>query len=315
MSEPAKQIEAPEPLAAGGAKPKKEEKPSAWRAKWLPRLKRHRKMRVGFLILFVAGLVASLVGLYFLYWRVIPPMWKWGFSPASWKAILSFLGVLYLVIFSLMIPAFLFLSPMVDVISLYFEDEDESLSRRLEEVKSHRRQAEEILAGQDVSGLLPLVQYSSAQLEAYYEIGMAQTRKSFRYSVVAMWIGFVVIIAGIIPNVVPLEKYGLKASPLGLNLLAMAAGIVIEVISAMFLWIYRSSIAQQTYFYNRQIYTHGVLLSARIADSMGEGKEKAKQTIVRRILDHRWQQPERIAPPSGRGVARLPKVGPGRAGG
>jgi hypothetical protein len=62
--------------------------------------------------------------------------------------------------------------------------------------------------------------------------------------------------------------------------------------------VYRTSIRQLTYFYNRQMYNHSVLMCQRIADGMKES-DPVKKTIVEKVLDRSWVL-EKEALPSGK---------------
>lgn len=147
---------------------------------------------------------------------------------------------------------------------------------------------------------MPLLRYSRVQLEAYYEIGLTQTQRSFRYSVIAMWIGFSVIVSGIVIRVVDLGKFGVRPLDSDVSTLIIVSGAIIEVISALFLWVYRSSIRQLTYFYNRQLYNHSVLMSQRIAETMTSADE-VKKTIIEQLLDRSWTfEPDTL--PSGKSL-------------
>ena len=57
-----------------------------------------------------------------------------------------------------------------------------------------------------------------------------------------------------------------------------------ELVSALFLFIFRSSTNQLTYFYNRQIFIHNALLSYKMATSMEE-PDTAKRMIIEKILE------------------------------
>ena len=74
------------------------------------------------------------------------------------------------------------------------------------------------------------------------------------------------------------------------------------LISALFLWIYRNSINQLNYFYNRQMHLHNVLVCERIAASMNEPDE-TRRTIVEKVLSSTWD----VKPPSesGKGITKL----------
>mgnify|MGYP003561823226 CR=1 FL=1 len=98
-----------------------------------------------------------------------------------------------------------------------------------------------------------------------------------------MWIGFVVIISGVGINFLPTSIRTLFDVS-NVRDIAIAGGTVIEIISALFLWVYRSSINQLTYFYNRQMDNHNVLVCQRIAETMDEPDE-TKKVIIERIME------------------------------
>ena len=128
-------------------------------------------------------------------------------------------------------------------------------------------------------------------MKAYYKIGLTQTQRSFRYSLIAMWIGFSVILMGILLQVVDVEllaKVGIRRLDTNVTALVILSGAIIEVISAFFLWVYRTSIKQLNYFYNRQMYSHSVLMCHRIAETMKTNSDDAKKAIVEKILDKSW---------------------------
>jgi hypothetical protein len=136
----------------------------------------------------------------------------------------------------------------------------------------------------DGAGLMPLVRYSRIQLDAYYLIGLTQARRSFKHAVVAMWIGFVVLIGGLLLQVMPVENLGLAHPTSGLNALVVGVGTVIEFVSALFLWVYRATTSQLTYFYDRQMYVHSIVMCTRIADSITPPDE-TRRAIVDKMLE------------------------------
>ena len=100
-------------------------------------------------------------------------------------------------------------------------------------------------------------------MKAYCKIGLTPTQRRFRYSLIAMWIGFTVILLGILLQVVDvdlLSKIGIRRLETNVTALVILSGAIIEVISAFFVWVYRTSIKQLNYFYNRQMYNHSVLM-------------------------------------------------------
>src|SRR3546814_11380074 len=58
--------------------------------------------------------------------------------------------------------------------------------------------------------------------------------------------------------------------------LVLITGVVIEFIAAAFLWVYRFSIQQQTYYYRRQIRLHNALLAHRLTGDMTQAKDESR---------------------------------------
>src|SRR3546814_10095571 len=67
--------------------------------------------------------------------------------------------------------------------------------------------------------------------------------------------------------------------------LVLITGVVIEFIAAAFLWVYRFSIQQQTYYYRRQIRLHNALLAHRLTGDMTQAKDESVKMIVERLLE------------------------------
>ncbi len=246
--------------------------------------------RIALPVVAAAILLASAVIAYFCWFVLLLPVWRWGFEPPTWRAVLSLFAAFYLVLGPIA-PFILGTNLLGRMLNLYTEEREQQLKASLTQLEASKALTEESLAANDQTGLIPLVRYSRLQLESYYTIGLGQSQRSFRYSILAMWIGFLVITGGIILSVMP-SRTG-TAPPPDIHLLTIASGMVIELISALFLWIYRSSIGQLTYFYNRQMYLHGVLVAMRIADTMKDS-DGTKRLIVERILDPRSQDQPRL---------------------
>ena len=153
------------------------------------------------------------------------------------------------------------------------------------------------------AGLLPLLKYSRAQLDAYYEIGLKQTRGSFFNAVLAMWLGFVLLLVGIWLYVGPVEQLGLTRPPQNFNVLILSGAAIVEFISALFLWVYRSTIAQLTYYYRLQMHSHTSILCFRMASTM-EKADDTKRAIIESVLG--WTAtPERPPLPGAKGLRNL----------
>jgi len=253
--------------------------------------------RIAGLFLFMLLTAVGAVALWYVWFRIVPGMWGWSLQ-AWWQFVPGILAIYLVGFFALALPAlpgwgFLW------VVGMFAEVEQEEIKRSLERASRHLERTETELEKNDTSGLVALVRYSREQLKSYYEIGLSQTHRSFRYSVVAMWIGFFIIVSGIVISVFPLETvFGITLVRTEIETLVLAGGGIIEVISALFLWVYRSSISQLTYFYNRQIHTHSILMCNQIASSMDE-PDATKQIIVEKVLERTWTAERPGEPRSG----------------
>jgi hypothetical protein len=236
-------------------------------------LRRNKAWRSPSLILafLLFPLVIALVGFAWLW--AIPKEWAWGFDPLSWVAIPASVAIF----FTATMPLVLFV-PAAEavkvVLAAFLEEQDAEIAEAMGKVRDAERKVDPNPDEVDPAGLMPIIRYSRAQLEAYYTIGLTQTRNSFLNSVIAMWIGFLIIILGIAQYVVPFEQFGLRSPGSDFNVLVLTGGVIIEMISALFLWVYRSSINQLTYFYDRQMHIHNVLFCFRIAATMEKPDEK-----------------------------------------
>ena len=269
-------------------------------------LKIHTRFRFIMLVAFFVVSFATIAGsVYFCWFYLIPIVWNWGFFPeTTWKAVLSVLGCFYLGI-APFFPAKYSWDTVWTIISGYVDEQEEALKSKLKDLRKHQKTAEEKLVSEDKTGLIPLIQYSRIQLEAYYTIGLSQTQRSFRYSVLAMWIGFVVIVGGIALYFFPFPLGDSARGTLAdIRAITIAGGVVIEIISALFLWIYRSSVNQLNYFYSRQMHIHNVLLCDRIASSMSK-PDDTKHLIVEKVLSSSWDI--KPLPGPGRGISKLIK--------
>ncbi len=261
---------------------------------WLRFLRVSRSSRLFALFGLSLIVVLSSIVLAYLCWFLwLPKLWGWGFTPVSWRAIFAVLGALYLVMIPLMpfVSARQLLGP---ILCLYAEDK---LQKKVDEIADKQSDIEDELITKDTTGLIQLIRYSRLQLTAYYSIGLDQTRKSFRYSVLAMWIGFLVIIFGVTYTFLIEPPKG--ADTPNSRILTVAGGTVIEVISALFLWVYSRSVTQLTYFYNRQSYNHNILFCTSIASTMSDSEE-TKRMIIEKVLDQTWEVPAIGAPRLGR---------------
>lgn len=270
-------------------------------------LGRSRFLRNLALVVCIGLIVGALAAMWYAWFNWMPQLWHWSYAGPWYHAIPGSLAVLFLALLPVHLPIQA-LALTRTVVAISIDEAADRLQKRVEQGSQALQEVEGRLAVDDRLQLVPLLSYSRVQLEAYYSIGLDQTQRSFRYSVVAMWIGFAVIMSGIVVRVLDLERFGIRALDGDAGLLVIACGVVIELISALFLWIYRNSVRQLTYFYNRQIFNHGVLMAHRISSGM-QAPDETRRLIVERLLDRGWSvEPDAL--PSGQALLPV-RPGPG----
>ncbi len=251
------------------------------RGQWSDRL----LMLVSFALVAVA--FAGLAWICWFWW--LPVVWEWGFGRLTWASLVAPFAMIYLVI----IPfAAVWLAPAIT----NFWAEFGALRQDVESARVSQQDIEQELREDDPQGLVLMLSYSRAVLSEYYAIAMSQAQRSFRYCLIAMWLGFAVLITGVLDSFLPMRGLlpgylppgtdGVAALGAGgddRNTLVLLTGAVIEFIAAAFLWVYRFSIQQQTYYYRRQLSLHNALLAHRLATTM-EAKDDSTKMIVERLL-------------------------------
>lgn len=240
----------------------------------------------------------------YLCWYVFPPyLWAWAHK-SLWHWIPAVFGFLFL----WMPPIWgaMGASSLAGfVVDLSLSIQEAEVHKAQQAVRETEEDAMRSLEQTDKEGLLPLLKYSRAQLLAYYQMNMNQAKGSFVNSVVAMWLGFALLLMGVALFVGPVERVGLNRPTGDIKTLVMGGAAIIEFISALFLWVYQSSVAQLTYFYSAQMHSHTAILCFRMASTMESSKEDdAKSAIIDKVLD--WNlMPER---PQVRGAKGLLSV-------
>ncbi|MCO5266082.1 MAG: hypothetical protein M9948_09435 [Lentimicrobium sp.] len=266
------------------AEPKEEKKKEAkeWLLEWVKF--QNSKVRMTVIIsLILLLIITTAVAVYYCIFIWLPMLWNWGFDPPTWRGIFSVLGAIYLFI-GPFIPFFLIGDIISGIFKLYATDAEKEFSSRINEINEKQSNYESILGETDTEGLIPLVTFSRIELEQYYKIGLTQTQRSYQYSILAMWFGFFIIAFGILSYIVPATFINKDFVSGNLQILTIGSGIITELVSALFLWIYKSSINRLTYFYNRQVFIHNTLLAFKISGSMKDA-DKARMLIVEKILE------------------------------
>lgn len=223
---------------------------------------------------------------YLCWFVLIPELWVWvlegwwHFLPAA----IGFMFLFVMPIWSAMIAG----SISNVLLEITLEAEDPEVVKARQTARESEEVAIERFHGTDTGDLLELLKNSRTDLEAYYTIGLNQSKRSFRHGVLAMWLGFILLLIGISMHIAPVEQLNIvRPDPANFNFLVIGGAAIIEFVSALFLWVYRSTSIQLNNLYNREMHTHSVVICYKIATTIKESDD-AKRAIIDKVLERKW---------------------------
>ena len=110
----------------------------------------------------------------------------------------------------------------------------------------------------------------------YYVINKNQAKNSFRTSLFAVFIGFLTLIGGI-------WLFYIQDTPnLQLTALSSISAILIEVIGGSYFVIYKKSLDQLNYFYEKLYQVQNIMLALKINDDIEDNVKKTE--ILEKII-------------------------------
>lgn len=237
--------------------------------------------------IYIATVFLLVLPAFYLFWFVlIPDLWSWTLK-GWWHFLPAFFG--FTVLFS--IPIWVVMHGIAStnfLLDIYFTIDDSDAKEARETARETEEAAIQRFRGSDTGDLLELLKNSRTDLEAYYTTGINQSRRSFRNSVLAMWLGFILLLCGLAMYVAPVEQIGFDIpDPNTFNFLIIGGAAIIEFISALFLWVYRSTSVQLNNLYDREMYAHTVVLCYKIASTLKDPDE-SKKAIIEKVMDRQW---------------------------
>lgn len=229
---------------------------------------------------------------YVCWFIFIPELWSWTFE-AWWHFLPAAFGFLFL--FVMPIWAAMIAGSISNVLlDISLESEDPEVVKARQTARESEEVAIQQFRGTDTGDLLELLKNSRTDLEAYYTIGLNQSKRSFRHGVLAMWLGFILLLIGISMYIAPVEQLNItRPDPANFNFLVIGGAAIIEFVSALFLWVYRSTSIQLNNLYNREMHNHSVVICYKIATTIKDSDD-AKRAIIDKVLERKWsyQVPE-----------------------
>lgn len=223
---------------------------------------------------------------YVCWFIFIPELWGWTFE-AWWHFLPAAFGFLFL--FVMPIWAAMIAGSISNVLlDITLEAEDPEVVKARQTARESEEVAIQRFSGTDTGDLLELLKNSRTDLEAYYTIGLNQSKRSFRHGVLAMWLGFILLLIGITMYIAPVEQLNItRPDPANFNILVIGGSAIIEFVSALFLWVYRSTSIQLNNLYNREMHNHSVVICYKIASTIKDSDD-SKRAIIDKVLGREW---------------------------
>jgi hypothetical protein len=123
-----------------------------------------------------------------------------------------------------------------------------------------------------------LVEINVLNLASYYELVKTHTDKSFRLTVRICLFGFFLIASGLVIGFVD------YSNALLISITATASGIITDLISGVFFYLYNRTVQQMKEYHNSLINVQNILLSFKLIEDTEDKQEKAK--IVGEMVAH-----------------------------
>ena len=115
-----------------------------------------------------------------------------------------------------------------------------------------------------------------SELREYYVISKRQANRAFSSTLIICILGFIVFVAGIVVNVLSMQDVIVYTT---------ISGCIIEVISGLFFWLYKSTNTQLNLYHERLGATEKYLTAMQLAEKMSpEKKDEIYRYIIEVIL-------------------------------
>ena len=130
-----------------------------------------------------------------------------------------------------------------------------------------------------------------SRLNEYYVINQSQARSSFRWAVASMLLGFGTIIAG-----VWIFYFRTGQPDTFMASLSTAAGVVVNLVSAMFLYLHGKIQDRSLHYYEQLSRLQHISIAIRLAEAHQDpqAQQETRNLIVRELISH--LQPQLTTP-------------------
>ena len=161
------------------------------------------------------------------------------------------------------------------------------LSLLIKQKSDHKISAEDTKAAKEAADLsreqlersndvVSLMINNVSELREYYVISKRQANRAFTSTLVICVLGFVVFIVGIVLSAMTEQELALYTT---------ISGGIVEVISGLFFWLYKSTTNQLNLYHERLGYTEKYLTAMQLAENMSpERKDETYRYIIEMVL-------------------------------
>ncbi len=151
----------------------------------------------------------------------------------------------------------------------------------LDSIHEERRRIEKRLSQQPKPDILDTIQLNLNQLTEYYTINKSQARSSFRFSVFAVIVGFITLVAGI-------WIFYYKENPnISLAAVTTLSGTLVQFIGAAYFYLYRKSLEQLNFFFHQLVKMQDTMLSIKLCEQISptEKQMQLREKIILTLLE------------------------------
>ena len=154
-------------------------------------------------------------------------------------------------------------------------DKDE-LKTELEKIKQEREKIIEKISEKE-NNVIGTIQLSLNQITEYYTINLSQARSSYRWSITAIIVGLITLLAG------AWLIYFQETPNVTVGIITGISGILIEFIGASNIYIYNKSLAQLNLYFRELINIQDTMLAIELCEKIDSANPK-KLEITEKII-------------------------------
>lgn len=184
------------------------------------------------------------------------------------------------------ISSFLLLIALASLTELKFDTD--ILTDRLSNIKEEREKLIDKIGNDSV---VSTIQLSLNQLTEYYTINLSQAKNSYRWSIAAIVIGFLTLVAG------AWLLFFQEKPNLTVGIITGISGILIEFIGASNIYIYNRSLSQLNMYFKQLINIQDTMLAIELCEKIDNANPKKvdiTEKIIMNLIERNLSQANKV---------------------